>query len=881
MLHSQLVGRGHSRRQLPRAQPPVLREAGCTTVVRSCHYGTRYIVSLLIAVATIGLDLRAQQSVGLACTPGNAEYLFVENKGQIGDQYGLPNADVLFVVTRPGLNIQLRKNGFSYDSYTSFRFYGCDEEHAGPERIQDDLLVEYHRVDIELLHANPAPGVRAFERSKDHLNYHSHVTEQTCADSVVSNVYGFSRILYTEVWPNIDLEWFLDGQGNPEYQFIVKPGGDVAAIRLHYKGAESTELRADSLIAHVAHGEIAEVIPTSYIAESKCAVDVKYVQIAADTYGYRIDAQTPDLAVGNTLVIDPIPTRSWGTYYGGALLDWSYEVEVMSTADVIISGCSESVGSIATAGAHQAVLSGVRDAILVKFDSSGTRQWGTYIGGAGVDIGEGIALTNDGDILLVGVTSSAAGIATAGGHQVGLGGGEDAFLMRFNGAGVRQWGTYYGGGANDGAYNASFTTNGEVVIVGQTQSLNQISTPGSHQAVKSGGTDAFVAKFNEIGQRVWATYYGGTNEDIGLDLSAAVSGSIVITGYTSSTTGIATAGGHQPSYGGGASDGFVARLNGNGVREWGSYYGGPSTDLTYLARINSADEILIEGRTSSTTAIATPGCHQATFAGGANDAFLVKFSSAGTRQWGTYFGGPASDYPEGTAILYNDAIMVCGSTNSTTSIATSGVYQTTFGGDNDAFLVLFDNEGVRQWGTYYGGNKIEFGGDVADALNGSVVMVGRTLSTNAIASSGAHQTVLGGDYDAMIVKFSGVSDVEGLAVTGTEHRVRWNVDTLTCFSDIHQVKLAAPHAKLHALPNESGTLALTSFAGLPVGSIALFATGAVPSGFLECNGQDVSRSSYSSLFDVLGTSYGTGNGTTTFGLPDLDHSVLRYGIRYE
>ena len=160
-------------------------------------------------------------------------------------------------------------------------------------------------------------------------------------------------------------------------------------------------------------------------------------------------------------------------------------------------------------------------------------------------------------------------------------------------------------------------------------------------------------------------------------------------------------------------------------------------------------------------------------------------------------------------------------------------------------------------------------------------MVGRTLSTNAIASSGAHQTVLGGDYDAMIVKLSGVSDADGLAVSGLEHRVRWNVDTLTCFADLHQVKLAAPHAKLHALPSESGTLALTSFAGLPVGTVVLFATGAMPSGFLECNGQEISRSSYDRLFDVLGTAYGNGNGTTTFGLPDLSHSVLRYGIRYE
>ena len=47
----------------------------------------------------------------------------------------------------------------------------------------------------------------------------------------------------------------------------------------------------------------------------------------------------------------------------------------------------------------------------------------------------------------------------------------------------------------------------------------------------------------------------------------------------------------------------------------------------------------------------------------------------------------------------------------------------------------------------------------------------------------------------------------------------------------------------------------------------------IPSGFLECNGQTVSRSTYAALFAVIGTTYGSGDGSTTFGLPDLQDDV--------
>ena len=67
---------------------------------------------------------------------------------------------------------------------------------------------------------------------------------------------------------------------------------------------------------------------------------------------------------------------------------------------------------------------------------------------------------------------------------------------------------------------------------------------------------------------------------------------------------------------------------------------------------------------------------------------------------------------------------------------------------------------------------------------------------------------------------------------------------------------------------------LTGIEGIPTATIVPWSDSSVPSGFLECNGANVSRSTYSALFAIIGTTYGAGDGATTFGLPDLQDNIV-------
>lgn len=71
------------------------------------------------------------------------------------------------------------------------------------------------------------------------------------------------------------------------------------------------------------------------------------------------------------------------------------------------------------------------------------------------------------------------------------------------------------------------------------------------------------------------------------------------------------------------------------------------------------------------------------------------------------------------------------------------------------------------------------------------------------------------------------------------------------------------------------TAAVNALAPFPVGSIIFMPSSAVPTGFLECNGATVSRETYAALFGIIGTVYGSGDGSTTFGLPDYRGVFLR------
>jgi hypothetical protein len=701
--------------------------------------------------------------------------IFTENKGQVHDQNFQPRPDVLFGGTLNGLTYHLRKNGVSYQLERVNSWMEDNRSDISPgtvsasrsEKVANEVSV--YRIDINWPGINPEYNVETAGKQTDYCNYY-------IADCVggIKNVRTYKEVTYRNIYNSIDLRYY-EHDGHLKYDYIVAPYGDYKKIQLEINGAKQIELQSDgSLILKTPLGNIREGAPLVY--QENIRVTARWL-IKGNTISFEIDNYNP----GKQLIIDPL-TRLWGTYYGGTAYD--NVTSVTTDASLNVLACGNTNGAtgtiVATVGSYLNTFAGSSDAFLVKFNSAGIRQWATYYGGSGADYGNSCKVDQQGNIYLAGRTTSTVGIASTLAYQTALGNTNgNMFLAKFDQAGNRVWATYYCGVFNSvNSALCAVDPSGNPYLAGtvlkQTgtaaASASDIATQGSHQpGTGTGVTLSFLVKFNSSGVRQWGTFYGDTTTpsygESAWGLATDLNGNVFMCGSTVPQTAagiIATSGAFQSTFGGGLYDAYLVKFNSNGVRQWGTYYGGASHDIGYSCWVDSIGAVYLGGSTYSSNNISTPGSHQATFGGGSTDGFMARFTPSGARRWATYYGGTGNDaigYVNG----YNSKrIYLAGSMASTNgnSISTPGSYQSAYGGGGtDAAIAEFDSLGVRQWGSYYGDSGDDQAGQIVTDIVGNIYLAGltgttSTLSGTVIASAGSHQSTFGGNFDGFLVKFS-------------------------------------------------------------------------------------------------------------------------------
>lgn len=326
----------------------------------------------------------------------------------------------------------------------------------------------------------------------------------------------------------------------------------------------------------------------------------------------------------------------WSTYYGGSGDDIGAGLTVTGAGDILMTGGTASLWGVATTGAHITTYDTYHRAFLTKFTNAGVQLWGTYCSSGASAIVSDV----NGNIYLGGSADALGAVGTPGSHQPAFAGGwADGFLARFNSSGFLQWGTFYGGEYSDYGNSVAVDDSGFIYLAGETESNTGISTPGAYKPVKdTPQNDAFVAKFDSSGSRIWGTYFGGTGRDRFAGIATDHNGNIWLAGATASTTGIATPDGYRASIGDtGVVDPFYSadimliRMNTAGMPVWGTYYGGESAEAPSNLAVSDTT-IAICGWTASFTGFATPGAfdvtHGATSSGSwYNDAFVTVFSN--------------------------------------------------------------------------------------------------------------------------------------------------------------------------------------------------------------------------------------------------------------
>lgn len=406
--------------------------------------------------------------------------------------------------------------------------------------------------------------------------------------------------------------------------------------------------------------------------------------------------------------------------------------------------------------------------------------WGTYFGhieqSGGNVRGEGIDTDAMGNAYIAGTASSMNGIATPTAHQFLYGGGvRDAFLAKFSANGNLLWATYYGDTGQEIGKSVKVDNVGNVyLLILSANGNSSLTTSGVHQTIPGGGNDALLVKFNPNGTLLWSTYFGGPNGDSPQDLAIDEFNNVYIVGITNSNTGIAS-NGFQNSIapGPGSQDLFLAKFDPNGSLLWATYYGGEVDENGAPdVAVDCENNVYISGTTSSTSGISSNGFQNSL--NGSKDAFLVKFDANGNRLWATYYGGIGSpgiignsDFDEGRGITtdINGNIYLSGNTTSTSNIADNG-HDVNYSPPSPilntgvTYLVKFDTDGNRLWGTYYGDDGSLSASTTTD-ICGNVYLLGSTKEQSPpsnISTGNGHQATNAGLDDVFLVMFDSLGN---------------------------------------------------------------------------------------------------------------------------
>ena len=282
--------------------------------------------------------------------------------------------------------------------------------------------------------------------------------------------------------------------------------------------------------------------------------------------GYIIAGSTSSYGAGGVDVwlvkTDSSGNKQWDKTFGGTHWDHGYSVRQTLDGGFIIGGDTDLYeGDVA-------------DFWLIKTDASGNKQWDKVFGGHGYDFSRSVQQTADGGYVIAGITGT---------YGAGF---DDAWLIKTDSLGNKQWDRTFGGASYDRAYSVQQTQDGGYVIAGHTSSYG------------TGVCDFWLIKTDYSGNKQWDKTFGGSDNDYGHSVQQTTDGGYVIAGITY-------------SYGAGGTDVWLVKTDSSGNKQGDETFGGSDIDRGFSVQQTADGGYVIVGDTRS-------------YGAGAEDFWIIK-----------------------------------------------------------------------------------------------------------------------------------------------------------------------------------------------------------------------------------------------------------------
>lgn len=285
---------------------------------------------------------------------------------------------------------------------------------------------------------------------------------------------------------------------------------------------------------------------------------------------------------------------------------------------------------------------GGEDFFIIKYDGLGNLLWGKTGGGSGSDLAEAVATDYLGNIFIAGRYHDVADFGATTLSNPGT----SAFLVKYDSNGNVLWAKSSEGSGGTYAKGLAVDSIGNIYLVGNF--YNNLILDGN-TLLSNGSQDVFFVKFNSLGNIIWAKRAGGSHDDAANAIALDQSGNIYITGiFYSATINFGALMLNNAGY----SDVFLVKYDAAGNVIWAKKEGGTGFDLCRAISTDNLGNIYISGNYQSS--VITFGT--ATLSNiGEDDIFVTKYNTLGNVLWAKSAGGPQYEFVNDISIdgFYN------------------------------------------------------------------------------------------------------------------------------------------------------------------------------------------------------------------------------------
>jgi hypothetical protein len=341
------------------------------------------------------------------------------------------------------------------------------------------------------------------------------------------------------------------------------------------------------------------------------------------------------------------------------------------------------------------------DAWVARYDSAGSQLWVRQLGTTTDNLVNAAASGGSVGGYFGGSTEGAL-TGTSAGYQ-------DAWFALYDGAGNQMWVRQLGSGGVDHTYAAAPDSANGVFVGGDTQ--------GMMGGPLVGAFDGWIARYDSAGNQMWIQQVGTTVSEAITGAAVDGAGGVFFTGYTAGSLGGSNVGG---------ADAWLARYDSGGTQLWQRQLGTPVEDRALAAASDGSGGVYIGGWT------------QGSFGGpsaGVADAWIAHYDGAGTQAWIRQLGTSVGDEIRAMAFQGTSGVYVGG--------LTSGSLGGTNAGSSDAWLARYSHAGTQVWIRQMGTTGADWIYGAATFASGGVYAGGWTQGSLGGPSLGLQDAWLG------------------------------------------------------------------------------------------------------------------------------------------